>query len=221
MDQNAEQKQDTPQSETPSERISIIKAVQTPLGFFVLVVLVVEAILLGIVAGLSEGIDRTITIVGMLLLIGGLVGIVAFLAYNRPEALFGERAKNRTKPEPGFDQHLTGQWYVYYGFDATRKKQSAVGSAKIKKAKENDFSMTIKLDKSKLGRRISEEFEYEGKINNRQILTTFQATSTHGGFMVGTMVMIPNPEGDRIYCGAAYVNGNNKITLDKAILIRK
>jgi PAS domain-containing protein len=61
------------------------------LGFFVLVVLVVEAIL-GAVAGISTGSDRTFAILGILLIICGLVSVVAFLAYSRPEALRGVRA---------------------------------------------------------------------------------------------------------------------------------
>jgi len=43
--------------------------VQTPLGFFVLVVLIVEVILGTTTATLSEGFDRTILIVGMIALI--------------------------------------------------------------------------------------------------------------------------------------------------------
>jgi len=95
MEQDSPKNQDTQQAETSLDRISIIRTVQTPLGFFVLVVLVVKTIL-GIVAGLSEGMDRTIIIIGMLVIIGGLVGIVAFLAYNRPEALQGVRAGDAT-----------------------------------------------------------------------------------------------------------------------------
>lgn len=79
------------ESKNGSSRVDIIGAVQTPLGFFVLVVLVVEAIL-GTVAALSASGERTIAIAGMLVLIAGLVAIVAFLAYARPEALSGKRA---------------------------------------------------------------------------------------------------------------------------------
>ncbi len=55
-----------------STRDAVIRAVKTPLGFFSLVVLAVEAIL-GVVVGLSSGMDRTISIVGMIVLIGCLV----------------------------------------------------------------------------------------------------------------------------------------------------
>lgn len=73
-----------------SSRIGLIRAVQTPLGFFVLAVLVVEAIF-GTLAGASVGMDRTLLLVGMLVLILTLVAVVTFLAYYRPEALTGLR----------------------------------------------------------------------------------------------------------------------------------
>ncbi|MFM0175834.1 hypothetical protein PQR33_41755, partial [Paraburkholderia sediminicola] len=72
-------------------RTEVLKEVKTPLGFFALVVLVVEAILGGVAALSGPGPDRTLTIGGMLLLILTLVLIVAYLAYSRPEALFGSR----------------------------------------------------------------------------------------------------------------------------------
>jgi 8-oxo-dGTP pyrophosphatase MutT (NUDIX family) len=71
-------------------RVNIIQAVETPLGFFVLVVLVVEVIL-GVTANFSEGNDRTYLIVGMLILIFILVLVVSLLSFFRPEALVGKR----------------------------------------------------------------------------------------------------------------------------------
>ena len=71
-------------------RASIIQTIQTPLGFFALVVLTVEVIF-GIVAAMSVGSDRTYLIIGMLLIILLLVVIVAFLAVWRPESLSGQR----------------------------------------------------------------------------------------------------------------------------------
>lgn len=78
------------ETSTPSTRVGLIRAVRTPLGFFVLIVLVIEAIL-GTVAGVSSGLDRTLSLVGMLVIIFALVAIVAFMAYYRPEALSGLR----------------------------------------------------------------------------------------------------------------------------------
>jgi hypothetical protein len=46
--------EETKEKHTITNRVQIIKTVQTPLGFFVLVVLVVE-VLLGALAGISQG----------------------------------------------------------------------------------------------------------------------------------------------------------------------
>src|SRR5450830_476900 len=68
-----------------SNRVSIIETVQTPLGFFTLAVLIVEAIL-GVSANLSQGSDRSNLFVWMIVLIFLLVALVAGLAIFRPEA---------------------------------------------------------------------------------------------------------------------------------------
>ena len=80
-------------SNTSASRVDIIQMVKTPLGFFTLIVLVVEVIL-GISANLSQGADRTYLIIGMLILIFLLVIIVAGLAFFRPEALSGKRPQD-------------------------------------------------------------------------------------------------------------------------------
>jgi hypothetical protein len=72
-------------------RASIISSVRTPLGFFVLVMLVVEAIL-GVVVGLSAGEDRTLAIKGMLIIIVALILVVAFMAVLRPGSLVNQPA---------------------------------------------------------------------------------------------------------------------------------
>lgn len=84
---------DVDQENPQQGRIGIIRTVQTPLGFFVLVVLIIEAIL-GILFGFSEGSDRTFLIKAMIILIFALVCIVAALAYVRPEALSGTRQQS-------------------------------------------------------------------------------------------------------------------------------
>ncbi len=78
-------------SQPTNSRVDIIQTVKTPLGFFTLVVLVVEAILGLVATRLSQGADRTSLINGMLILIILLVILVALLAFFRPEALFGKR----------------------------------------------------------------------------------------------------------------------------------
>src|SRR5258708_17937113 len=77
-------------------RVEIIRTVQTPLGFFVLVVLVVEVIF-GVIAGASQGGERVYLIAGMTVLIFLLVGLVAFMAIWRPESLQGIRPKLEDK----------------------------------------------------------------------------------------------------------------------------
>jgi hypothetical protein len=74
-----------------TDRATIIQTVSTPLGFFVLVVLVVEA-LIGLLAGLSTSADRPAIVNVMVGLIVMLTAVVALLAYFRPEALKGDRA---------------------------------------------------------------------------------------------------------------------------------
>lgn len=71
-------------------RQDLIRVVTTPLGFFVLVVLIVEAVLGGF-AALTQGLDRTLALSGALTLMVILVAVVALLAYFRPEALMGAR----------------------------------------------------------------------------------------------------------------------------------
>ena len=78
-----------------SGRAAIVNAVQTPLGFFALVVLVVEA-LLGATAGVVRGVNAGVVVGAMIALIFLLVLLVAFLAYYRPEALQGKRLREET-----------------------------------------------------------------------------------------------------------------------------
>lgn len=75
-------------------RLNLVQTVKTPLGFFTLVVLVVEAIL-GVTANFSQGIDRTYLIIGMLFLIFSLIIIVSIFAFFRPEALSGKRPNDQ------------------------------------------------------------------------------------------------------------------------------
>jgi|GEM_PF-3480143 len=89
---------DSTQPKTPLEkgsRVSIINTVQTPLGFFVLVVLIVEAIL-GITASSSSGNDKTFLIGGMLALIFLLVLIVSGMAVFKPPSLYGKAPTTQT-----------------------------------------------------------------------------------------------------------------------------
>jgi hypothetical protein len=86
----------TPQKiSVTKDRTSIISAVKTPLGFFALVVLVVEGIL-GTLSGTAlSGSDRSVALYGMLALIGVLIAVVFSLAVFRPEALAGARRNGK------------------------------------------------------------------------------------------------------------------------------
>jgi hypothetical protein len=99
-------------------KISIITTVKTPLGFFVLTVLIVEAILAATVT-FGEGVDRTLLIVGMFALIFLLVVVVALLAYKRPYALVPQSERYTTsldfegKSAKDINFSNNGKWWVY------------------------------------------------------------------------------------------------------------
>lgn len=69
----------------------IIEAIKTPLGFFSLIVLVIEALLGGIALATDAREDRMLIIqyiIGILVL---MIIIVTLISLFRPEALWGER----------------------------------------------------------------------------------------------------------------------------------
>ena len=82
-----------------SNRLGIIKTVQTPLGFFTLTVLIVELIL-GFAMNSTQGQGTWFLIVSMITLIFSLVAIVALLAFFRPEALSGKRPAIKLSSSP-------------------------------------------------------------------------------------------------------------------------
>lgn len=92
-------------------RAALLRAVKTPLGFFALVALVIEA-MLAVLAAMSAGIDRTLALAGMLLIIVALVVVVALLAYLRPEALRGSRPKPSSDGAlAAFCARIQGPWW--------------------------------------------------------------------------------------------------------------
>jgi hypothetical protein len=94
MSTNSEPTKTTDNAES---RISIIEAIKTPLAFFTLVVLVVEAIM-GLTIGITSGLDKSMLIVGMISLIFLLVGVVAFMAIKHPAALYLYNPNNIVNP---------------------------------------------------------------------------------------------------------------------------
>jgi hypothetical protein len=73
-----------------ADRLTLIDAVKTPLGFFALVVLVVEAMLGGLALA-STGEDRAFLIRAIPVILVALVILVAAMTILRPEALWGQR----------------------------------------------------------------------------------------------------------------------------------
>src|SRR5882672_1821771 len=80
-------------------RESILKNVRTVLSFFALALVIVEALFVYALKVL-EGTDRTILIVGMLLILALIIIIVAFLAYLRHEVLGNPSEVSSTALEP-------------------------------------------------------------------------------------------------------------------------
>jgi hypothetical protein len=74
------------ESEDSRPRTSLVQAVKTPLGFFALVVVVMQAILCVSLRDLKQP-DSTYLIGGMLVVLIGLVGIVSLLAVRHPDAV--------------------------------------------------------------------------------------------------------------------------------------
>ncbi len=85
------------------ERLSIIQGVKTPLGFFVLTVLIGEGGLIAFAAK-AEGLDRTIGIVGMILFLFASGAAVYLLASRRPKALSLFSGANAFSKSLSFDR---------------------------------------------------------------------------------------------------------------------
>lgn len=186
----------TSQTQTRKEpdRIKIIQTVQSPLGFFTLVVLVVEVIL-GIMDSLSAGTDRTYLIFGMIGLIFLLVVIVALFAAFRPEALSGKRpdrigsvtlsppdGSSFTKPENSpKNQHadpiqattslvkvdftMTGPQQVYRSLrEATPDIVKACKAAQVVKIMANKGLVFIGTDDSIVSTAETNEYSYLRKV---------------------------------------------------------
>ena len=92
--------------QNPSDRIGIIEAVKTPLGFFTLASLVVEATLGGLAYRLS-GNPQLIALWGMIGTLLLLIVIVALIAIYRPESL---GPTGGPVPIPDLDA-ISGAWW--------------------------------------------------------------------------------------------------------------
>ena len=93
-----------------SDRVAIINAVKTYLGFFVLIVLVVEGVL-GVLAVRTKGQNQLVAICGMIFVVIILIVVVSFFAYRKPRALLDSGA-NQDKPElQDFCNRISGHWW--------------------------------------------------------------------------------------------------------------
>lgn len=104
-----------PTREGEGDRLGIINAVKTYLGFFVLVVLVVEAVF-GAIALKSTGSTQMLAMAAMLLVIGLLIVVVSFFAYRKPEALLrsiGGSADRDRQPLADFSKRIAGHWWEW------------------------------------------------------------------------------------------------------------
>lgn len=95
-----------------SERVAVINAVKTYLGFFVLVVLIVEVVL-GAVALKAQGINQMIALYGMLFVILVMVAVVSFFAYKKPDALLrtARQQIDAAQPLQYFSNRIAGYWW--------------------------------------------------------------------------------------------------------------
>ncbi len=86
-------------------KLDIINAVRTPLNFYVLVVLVAEGTL-GTIAGLSQGIERTILIIAMTVLILVTIVVVTLLALRKPSAVGLDDPTSRVATLPTRESYM-------------------------------------------------------------------------------------------------------------------
>jgi hypothetical protein len=72
------------------EHQSLIESIKTPLGFFSLIVLMINALFVSLVYA-TTGSDRTLILVAMVIILLTLILVVAIVAVWKPEALWGKR----------------------------------------------------------------------------------------------------------------------------------
>lgn len=98
-----------------SDRVGLINAVKTYLGFFVLVVLVVESVF-GAIALKTTGSTQILAMGAMVLVIGLLILVVSFFAYRKPEALLrsmGGSTEGDLQPLVDFSRRIAGYWWEW------------------------------------------------------------------------------------------------------------
>ena len=74
-----------------TERRTLIETIKTPLAFFSMIVLVIEACLGGLATLVASGADRTFLLYAIVGLLALLIISVVLISIFRPEALWGKR----------------------------------------------------------------------------------------------------------------------------------
>ena len=97
-----------PSKQQNTDRVAIIGAVKTYLGFFVLIVLVVEAVL-GALALRTQGQNQLVALYGMLFVFAALIAVVSFFAYLKPDALL--RSIQDVQSLQDFSNRISGHWW--------------------------------------------------------------------------------------------------------------
>lgn len=91
-----------------SSRIAVIKIIKTPLGFFVLIVLVAEAFF-GIFASTSTGYIQKLSLIALLVILVLLAVVVSLLAFFKPSALLGRSSS--AEGNMAFYVGISGTWW--------------------------------------------------------------------------------------------------------------
>lgn len=95
-------------NKSSSGRVEIINTVKTYLGFYALLVLVVE-LTLGGLAYETDGTNQLVIISGMILVFLGLITVVSLFAYKKPDVLLRSIASQQELQE--FRSRISGYWW--------------------------------------------------------------------------------------------------------------
>lgn len=82
-----------PNNKEKLDRANIIQSIETPIGFFTLVVLMVEAILALVLFNVSEA-DRTLIVRSMIAILFIVISVVSILAFTKPNLFLLNKSKN-------------------------------------------------------------------------------------------------------------------------------
>jgi hypothetical protein len=95
-------------NQTTSERVAILKLIKTPLSFFVLIALIIEAILGGL-AIKSTGETQKIALWAVIIVVVLLILVVTVLTIWKPDYLLGRFSSDQGISD--FCKRITGEWW--------------------------------------------------------------------------------------------------------------